>query len=107
MPRIQRAGARTVNVLTDRQLSTQFAHSGDKFDGARWRHGRTTEAPVLENCCLVLECEIYSVNRAGGHSLVLGQVHEYHVASSAPLLIFHRGDYAKLLATSTMSELSA
>ncbi len=92
-PRIARAGAFCVNILSDRQeaLCRAFAVSGgDKFAGVAWYVG-TAGTPVLEGSLAWVECELDAVHPAGDHELVVGRVLDLGVGRGAPLVFYRAG----------------
>lgn len=93
-PRIARAGAFCVNILSEHQeaLSRVFAVSGsDKFKGVEWRQA-VRGSPVLEGSLAWVECRLESIHDAGDHELVIGNVIELGVTEGRPLL-FYRGGF--------------
>ncbi len=95
-PRIAKAGAFCVNILSDHQeaVCRAFAVSGgDKFSGIGWRGG-LTGSPVLEGALAWIECELRAIHDAGDHELVLGHVLDLGVGEGAPLL-FYRGGFGR------------
>ena len=82
-PRIARAGAFCVNVLSEGQeeLGRTFAVSGgDKFAGVDWRPG-PLGAPVLGGSLAWVACELGIVHDAGDHELVTGRVRHLGVGA--------------------------
>jgi flavin reductase (DIM6/NTAB) family NADH-FMN oxidoreductase RutF len=89
-PRIRRAGAFCVNVLSDSQtdLCRAFSLSGaDKFEGVDWRPG-TSGAPVLAGSLAWIECELQLAHDAGDHELVIGRLISLGVGSGSPLIFY-------------------
>lgn len=98
-PRIARAGAFCVNVLSagQEEVCRAFAVSGgDKFAGIEWRPGENG-APVIEGSLAVIECELGIVHDAGDHELVTGRVQRLSVGEGSPLL-FYRGRFGTFTA---------
>ncbi|MBV8462607.1 MAG: flavin reductase family protein [Acidimicrobiales bacterium] len=97
-PRIARAGAFCVNVLSDQQeeLSVAFARSGgEKFAGIDWDPAPSTGSPVLRGGIAFVDCRVELVHDAGDHELILGHVLELGVSEGNPLLFF-RSAFATL-----------
>ena len=93
-PRIAKAGAFCVNILSDRQeaLCRTFAVSGgDKFQGVGWHVG-AAGTPVLEGSLAWIECRLGVIHEAGDHELVVGRVLALGVGQGSPLL-FYRGGF--------------
>jgi flavin reductase (DIM6/NTAB) family NADH-FMN oxidoreductase RutF len=93
-PRIAKAGAFAVNILSSRQeaLCRSFAVSGgDKFAGVGW-HSGVTGAPLLDDSLAWIECELGVLHDAGDHELVIGHVLSLGVGEGGPLL-FYRGGF--------------
>lgn len=93
------AAAKTfaVNVLAQSQkdLSQGFAQpQPDKFVGVDWRPG-PWGAPVLNGAAAHLECRRVREIEAGDHMILLGEVIDFAVSPTLPL-VFHRGSYAAL-----------
>ncbi len=91
-PRIARAGAFCVNVLTARQehLSRRFARSGgEKFAGVTWRAAPVGGSPVIEGCLAWVDCRLVAIHDAGDHELVIGEVLDLGVGEGEPLLFYN------------------
>ncbi len=96
-PRIARAGAFCVNVLSEDQeaVGQAFARSGgDKFADVDWRPG-PLGVPLLEGCLAWVACELGIVHDAGDHELVTGRVRHLGVGAGGPLL-YYRGAFGRL-----------
>jgi len=92
-PRIARAGAFCVNVLSDRQeaLCRSFAvPGGDKFAGVGWHVG-PCGTPMLEGSLAWVECELEAIHDAGDHELVIGRVLGLGVGEGRPLIFYRSG----------------
>jgi flavin reductase (DIM6/NTAB) family NADH-FMN oxidoreductase RutF len=92
-PRIARAGAFCVNILSDRQeaVCRTFAVSGgDKFSGIAWHVG-PSGTPVLEGSLAWVACKLEMVHDAGDHELVIGRVTALDVEDGRPLLFYRAG----------------
>ena len=99
-PRIAKAGAFTVNILSARQeaLCRSFAVSGgDKFAGVGW-HSGVTGAPILEDSLAWVECHLGTLHDAGDHELVIGHVVSLGVGESDGPLLFYRGGFGNFSA---------
>ena len=94
-PLIEAAGRFCVNVLgSDQQaVCRQIAGKGpDKFaevDFAVSGHG----LPVIAGSIAVIECTIHSVNDAGDHWFVLGNVLRLETTREDDPMLFYRGRY--------------
>jgi 3-hydroxy-9,10-secoandrosta-1,3,5(10)-triene-9,17-dione monooxygenase reductase component len=96
-PRIRRAGAFCVNVLSDsqREVCSRFAQSGgDKFDGLGWSIG-DRGSPHLPGSLAWIDCSLELIHEAGDHELVIGRVVGLAAGSGQPL-VFYRSKYAEL-----------
>jgi|SRR5579872_3112852 len=94
-PRMARAGAFCVNVLSDAQagLARRFAVSGgDKFAGVAWRSGMSS-APVLDGCLVAIHNRLELVHDAGDHEIVIGRVVAIEFDGDATPLLFFRSNY--------------
>jgi flavin reductase (DIM6/NTAB) family NADH-FMN oxidoreductase RutF len=90
-PRIARAGAFCINVLSDRQedLCRGFAVSGGKkFEGVDWRPAPATGSPLVEGSLAWIDCHLELVHDAGDHELIIGRVLDLGTAEGNPLLFF-------------------
>jgi 3-hydroxy-9,10-secoandrosta-1,3,5(10)-triene-9,17-dione monooxygenase reductase component len=92
-PRIAKAGAFCVNVLSSDQaaLARSFAVSGaDKFAGVAW-HAGSLGTPILEGVLAWLECELGLIHDAGDHELVIGHVVTLDICEGEPLIFYRSG----------------
>lgn len=92
-PRMVRAGAFCINILSSEQeaVCRAFAVSGDdKFAGVGWRHG-ILGTPVLADVLAWVECRLGTVHDAGDHELVTGQVVAMGAREGRPLVFFRSG----------------
>ena len=93
-PRIAKAGAFCVNILSSGQeaIGRAFAVTGsDKFAGVDWRPG-VLGTPVIEGSLAWVECRLEAIFDAGDHELVTGRVVDLGMAEGRPL-IFYRGGF--------------
>jgi 3-hydroxy-9,10-secoandrosta-1,3,5(10)-triene-9,17-dione monooxygenase reductase component len=98
LPRLRAAGAFSVSVLSSDQedICRRFAAKGaNKFAGIRWQPGKSG-SPILAGALAYVECRLDAVREVGDHLLVVGEVIELDVLSSAAPLVFHRGRYSRL-----------
>jgi flavin reductase (DIM6/NTAB) family NADH-FMN oxidoreductase RutF len=96
-PRIAKAGAFCVNILSEAQedLCRSFAVSGgDKFAGVDWRRG-SAGTPVLGGSLAWIECHLEIIHDAGDHELVVGRVLDLGIGEGGPLL-FYRSAFCAL-----------
>lgn len=87
-----------VNILSDQQqdLSNLFASTGaDKFEGTEYTQG-AGNAPLLPNCIAQLECRMWKTYEGGDHTIIIGEVLEYHHDDTQGALVFHQGNYAEI-----------
>ena len=97
-PKVRRAGAFCVNVLSarDEQLCRSFAAKGvDRFAGVSWRAG-ASGSPVLDRVSAWIDCTLDQLHEVGDHLFAVGRVldlagHPHH--SESEPLIFHKGRY--------------
>jgi 3-hydroxy-9,10-secoandrosta-1,3,5(10)-triene-9,17-dione monooxygenase reductase component len=98
-PRIARAGAFCVNILSEDQeaVCRAFAVSGgNKFDGIGWFPGPVTGSPVIDGSLAVVECELGQIFEGGDHEIVTGLVVALEVGDGQPLL-FYRGGFGRFV----------
>ena len=94
-----------VNILGEHQeeVSRLFAKSGGPepgtLRGQRFTIG-ATGAPILEDCLAFLECNVAYVHDGGDHSIFLGEVVDGRIVSDVRPLLFFRGHYHALEASS-------
>ncbi len=96
-PRMVKAGAFCVNILTDEQqaISERFAQRRrNKFDGIPWHLG-TAGTPIIDGSLAWVECELATVHDAGDHELVTGRVLQLGIGEGSPL-VFYRSGYERL-----------
>lgn len=96
-PRIARAGAFCVNVLSAGQgeLCRAFAVSGaDKFAGVSYDAAPVSGSPRLAGTLAWIDCTIHAVHTGGDHLIVVGRVDALGASEGdeAPLL-FHKGRF--------------
>ncbi|MEH0577847.1 flavin reductase family protein [Streptomyces sp. B21-108] len=97
-PRIARAGAFCVNVLSAAQgpLCRAFARSGtDKFAGVDHDAAPVSGAPRLAGTLAWIDCAIHAVHTGGDHLIVVGRVNALGAGDGTdeqPLL-FHKGRF--------------
>lgn len=87
-----------VNVLSAEQieLSNQFARSQqDKYANVDFVLG-AGNAPILNACAAVFECERYDILEGGDHWIILGRVVNFQDHGRSPLL-YHQGAYSSVL----------
>ncbi|WP_431969330.1 flavin reductase family protein [Actinacidiphila sp. bgisy160] len=97
-PLVREAGAFGVNVLSAGQAATSaaFARSGaDKFHGVPWSPG-AGGAPLLQDVCAWLTCELWNEYDGGDHTLAVGRVLTVGADPGREPLIFHRSRYREL-----------
>ncbi len=84
-----------VNILSGSQieLSNKFARRNiDKYDGTSYRAG-AGQAPILEHCSAVFECERHQIIDGGDHWIIIGKVVNFHDEGRSPL-VYHQGAYS-------------
>jgi len=99
---IARSGAFCVNVLAEdqRDVSRTFGSSGaDKFTGIGWSPA-PSGSPVLDGALTWADCEIETTHPAGDHDLVIGRLTQLGPVRDAPPLLFYKGRYTGIAATS-------
>lgn len=87
-----------VNILAADQieLSNKFARSkDDKYADVVFDLGEGN-APLLNECSAVFECERHSILEGGDHWIILGRVVNFQDNGRSPLL-YHQGAYSSVL----------
>ena len=96
-PKFRDSGHFCVNILGSDQESVcrTFAVSGgDKFAELAW-HPAGSGSPILDGVLAWIDCDIDVVHEAGDHYIVIGQVREMEVGSTALPLVFFQGGYGR------------
>jgi len=94
-PKIERAGKFCVNVLSAAQVDVckRFASKAeDKFAGLDYRLSENG-SPIINGVVAWIDCDLYSVQEAGDHYVVMGSVCELQVESDEKPLIFFQSGY--------------
>ena len=85
-----------VNVLHRRQRDVALAFAKR---GAEFPTEHAVRDPqgfwVVPHCLAIMRCEVYRIDEAGDHQLVLGEVVHFESSGGEPL-IFHRGAFGGL-----------
>ncbi len=91
----------SINVLSEgqRTVSNVLARSGpDKWSAIDWR--QTPDGnPLLEDCLVWFDCELFAEHEAGDHTLILARVvgmQSLDAIPSLPPLIFFKGRYCTI-----------
>lgn len=95
----QRATHHVINILSAEQvdLSNRFATWPiDRFAGLSWQAG-LGGAPVFPGCCATFEVANEIQQAAGDHTLFIGRVARFAEGGKIAPLLFHAGQYGKLL----------
>ncbi len=91
-------GAFAVNVLAAEQheLSGHFARSGAAASWAVVKHHLSARGlPILAGALASMQCAVERCVDGGDHEIVIGRVHDLHVAGSeSEPLVHYRGSYA-------------
>jgi 3-hydroxy-9,10-secoandrosta-1,3,5(10)-triene-9,17-dione monooxygenase reductase component len=98
-PKIREAGRFCINILGHDQedVCRVFAGKGeDKFAGLGYDAAPFSGAPRLHGVLAWIDCELFDVHGEGDHDIVVGRVHDLHVADEGGPLVFYRGGYAQL-----------
>jgi len=91
-PVFRSASSWVVQVVPDHhaELARRFATRGaDKFSHGAFRAGRDGH-PVLEDACVVLECERFAAYEGGDHTILVGEVSDCRIRDASPILYFQR-----------------
>lgn len=94
-----------VNVLAADQinLSNHFAkRSEDKFADINYTKG-AGNAPLLDGCAAIFQCELHNIIEGGDHWIILGKVISFDDAGKAPLL-YHQGSYSLVMPFGNQSD---
>lgn len=103
-PTINETGRFCVNILAEDQefLCRKFA--GPRHERFSDVIHRVSEdgLPVLDGAIAWVECAVYSVQEAGDHLFVLGQIKAMAAERTASPLIFLRGKFGQITCTAAM-----
>jgi flavin reductase ActVB len=89
----------TVNIAAERHadVAMRFASRGaDKFGPGGFT--RQPTGPVLDDAVATLTCRAHSIQEAGDHLILLGEVMEVAASQRAPL-VYHRRTFSVLAAS--------
>ena len=96
---LQAAGIFGVNILPSEcvDLAWRFGRdpSGGRFDGVE--HHCDGGAPRLGVAAAFIECRVEQTHDAGDHRIIVGHGLSIADCSEAPPLVFHRGQFPKLV----------
>ncbi|ORA82870.1 flavin reductase family protein [Mycobacterium malmoense] len=98
-PKIERVGRFCINVLSESQahLCRRFAAKAeDKFAGMETRPAGSG-SPILDGVVAWIDCDLYSVQEAGDHYVVIARVRELDVESPSLPLLFVQGAYGRFV----------
>ena len=99
---IRHSGCFAVNFLRADQvdLSDLFAgrvvEAADRFASVAYR-SEVSGAPIFEECLAWFDCRVVAAHVVGDHTLFVGEILAGEVVSQAAPLIYHNGDYRRLL----------
>ncbi|WP_040877776.1 flavin reductase family protein [Embleya scabrispora] len=99
-PRVRAAGRFVVNILAEDQQDVCRAmgrSGGDKFAGVDWVPAGNG-APGLAGAVAWIECDIAHELPGGDHVIVIGAVTALDLPRDTAPLMFHKGQYARLIA---------
>ena len=88
-----------VNVLSEDQtdLSRVFAMKEARpWSELTHKPAPKTGAPIFENCCAYIECEMEAIHEGGDHDLFIGRVVRLEAAASGRPLVYFGGSYRRL-----------
>lgn len=97
-PVFEQATHFAVNILSGSQidLSNKFARRNmDKYEGTSYQLG-AGQAPLLDHCSAVFECERHQVIEGGDHWIIIGKVVNFRDEGRSPL-VYHQGAYSGVM----------
>lgn len=100
-PGVRANGQFSVNVLSHGQsaISNALARSApDKWDSIDWRETPAGN-PLIDQCLVWLDCELFEEHEAGDHTLVIARVIDMQSLDAVPPLpplIFFKGQYCSI-----------
>jgi len=87
-PVFEQATHFAVNILSGSQieLSNKFSRRNiDKYDGTSYQTG-SGQAPILDHCSAVFECERHEIIEGGDHWIIIGKVVRFRDEGRSPLV---------------------
>ena len=103
---LPKAGAFAINILAENQrwISDFFAKRlaidpADEFATIP-HHSGNGGAPLIDGAIAYIECRLASTIPAGDHDIFISDVLSADIQSDDPPLLFHRGRYPMMVATS-------
>ncbi len=96
--RLRETDTFAVNVLASDQEDVCRAFTSrrpDKWEGLSWQPA-PSGCPLLQDAIAWVDCRVVTVQEAGDHYMVLGEVTDLSDQRPAPPLLFFQGDYATL-----------
>jgi len=97
-PKIAATGHFCVNILAHDQelLCRKFSGAErDRFSEVTHRFSQNG-LPILDGAVAWIDCDIFSVQEAGDHLFVLGEVKAMDAERTASPLVFHRGKFGQV-----------
>jgi flavin reductase (DIM6/NTAB) family NADH-FMN oxidoreductase RutF/DNA-binding IclR family transcriptional regulator len=101
-PKIRAASRFCVNILSADQehICRRFASKAEnKFEGLDHRSSNGGP-PIISGVVAWMDCDLYSVQEAGDHFIVLGLVRELQIESASLPLLFFQGGYGRFAPSS-------
>jgi flavin reductase (DIM6/NTAB) family NADH-FMN oxidoreductase RutF len=96
-PKIESVKRFCVNILSAGQESVcrRFASkAANKFEGVK-HHTSSFGVPTIDDAVAFIDCDLYSVQEAGDHFIVLGLVRSLSMGSMDLPLLFFQGGYGR------------
>ena len=101
-PKVAAAGRFCVNILSAEQeqvCRTLASKDPDKF--ARIAHQPSPlGSPIINGAVAWIDCDLHSVDEAGDHFIVLGEVRQMEIAEGGLPLLFFQGGYGRFTPSS-------
>ncbi|MEB6478155.1 MULTISPECIES: p-hydroxyphenylacetate 3-hydroxylase reductase component [Acinetobacter] len=97
-PVFEQASHFAVNILSGSQieLSNKFSRRNiDKYEGTSYQTG-AGQAPILDHCSAVFECERHDIIEGGDHWIIIGKVVRFRDEGRSPL-VYHQGAYSGVI----------
>ncbi|MBJ9984792.1 flavin reductase family protein [Acinetobacter sp. S40] len=97
-PVFEQASHFAVNILSGSQieLSNKFSRRNiDKYEDTRYQTG-VGQAPILDHCSAVFECERHDIIEGGDHWIIIGKVVNFRDEGRSPL-VYHQGAYSGVI----------
>ena len=96
---ILETGRFAINILANDQqnLSTKFTKpSSIDWNKIDHTYSKISNSPILSNAIAYLDCSIFDTLKAGDHTIIVSNVHDFQYYDNHSPLIYYDGNYHNL-----------